>query len=273
MIALGAQELTTFGGYHTQLFGYKDNRYVDSDKGDYLKALAWYSGTEFVQKGFKTDDPRSQRVVLGGGVLLYVQNGFDQKTLYEVRNGPGGPVLLSEERVPASTGDRSSKFQLNLSAFGGYQDEWWGAEGGLSVFIKGEEERVRQMKDAVNQPKEVAGRGWVFGDGSLVLPNLKLRLGTEVLPHFVLSLFRGHYDPGYGALQARVVLPLNPGFTLQVGGSMFQTSSIFLEPMVNVGDYSVSVRAGTILNYNDAAFTRVGIFEGAFVSGSVGIRW
>lgn len=266
--SLGAQELTTFGGYHTQLLGYTDQRYVAKDKGDYLKTLATYAGTEFIQKGIKTDDPGSMNIVLGGAVLLFVQNGFESRTLYPVPT-----KNLLEETVPSNPSDKSARFQLTGSVFGGYQAEWWGAEGGLSVFIKGEEEKVRKKFNSLGVEVDSEGRGWVFGDGSLVLPNLRLRLGSEVLPHFVLSLYRGHYDPGYGAFQARVILPLDPAFTLQVGGSLFQTSSIFLEPTVNVGAYTVSLRAGTILNYNDAAFTRVGIFEGAFVSGAFGVRW
>jgi len=270
---LGAQELTTFGGYHTQLFGYKDQRYLDtSDQGDYLKTLSLYAGTEFVQKGIKTDDPGSMNIVLGAGVLLAVQNGFEPRELYQVTNS-ANVVVVKAETIASNPTDKAAKFQLNGSLFGGYTSEWWGAEGGLSVFIKGQEEKVRLKRDANNNTVEGVGRGWVFGDGSLVLPNLRLRLGSEGLPHFVASLYRGHYDPGYGAFQARVVLPFDKAFTLQVGGSLFQTSSIFVEPMVGLGNYTVSVRAGTILNYNDPAFTRVGIFEGAFVSGSVGVRW
>lgn len=271
ILTLGAQELTTFGGYHTQLFGYRDARYVDTtDQGDYLKSLAAYGGTEFVQNGIKTEDPGSMNIVLGGGVLLLVQNGFDPRTLYAVL---GNGKNIGQEKVPSNSADQAAKFQLNASVFGGYRSEWWGAEGGLSVFIKGQEEKVRQRYDEQGNKVDGAGRGWVFGDGSLILPNLRLRLGSEALPNFVLSLYRGHYDPSYGAFQARVVLPFDKGFTLQVGGSLFQTSSIFLEPMVTFGAYTFSVRAGTILNYNDPAFTRVGIFEGAFVSGSIGARW
>lgn len=275
-VGLSAQEVTTFGGYHTQLFGYEDRRYVDGDNGDYLKTLAWYSGAEFVQRGVDTDSPDSQHIVLGGAVLLYVQNAFSPRTLYAVTPGAGAPAgapTLAEQTVPSDIDDRAARFQLTGSVFGGYTDEWWGAEGGLSVFIKGFEEKVRKRYARDGQIIDGAGRGWVFGNGSLVLPNLRLRVGTEVLPHFIVTLHREHYDPGYGAFQARVVMPFGQLFKLQVGGSMLPTSSIFVEPTVNLGDLSVAVRGGTILNYNDEAFTRVGIFEGLFVSGAVGYRW
>jgi len=270
MSLAGAQELLTFGGYHTQLYGYSDRRYVDADKGDYLKSLAYYAGSEFVQRGFDKEDELLKNIVLGGGVLLYSQNGFDSRTLYAVN---GGGKTYNQETIPTNPSDRAARFQLIASGFGGYQSEWWGAEGGLSVLLKGEEEKVRKKYDATGTVVEAEGRGWVFGDGSLILPNLRLRAGREDLPHFVVSFYRGNFDPGYGALQARVILPLHPAFNLQVGGSLFQTSSVFLEPTLVLGGYSVSLRAGTILNYNDSAFTRVGIFEGAFVSGSVGVHW
>lgn len=265
-----AQELTTFSGYHTQLYGYRDVRYVERDKGDYLKTLAWYSGAEFLQNGFTTDSTESSHIVLGGGLLLYVQSGFSEKTLYAV-NGNGR--RFREQTVPTNPDDRAAQFQVSGSAFGGYTDYWWGGEGGLSVFIKGFEEKVRKKYNRVGVEVDAGGRGWVFGNGSLILPNFRFRVGAEQLPHFVLSLYRGHYDPGYGAFQARVVLPLLEVFSLTVGGSMVKTSSLFLEPTVRVGDLSSSIRVGTILNYNDSAFTRVGIFEGAFVSGSVGYHW
>lgn len=261
------QDLLTFGGYHTQLHGYKDQRYVGDDKGDYLKALAWFTGTEIVQRGFKTDSPDSEHVVLGGGVLLYVQNGFDPVTLYGVPS-----QSIAQETVPSSLDARSSQFQLSASVFGGYQDTWWGAEGGLSVFIKGTEEKVREKWDAGGTKVSSPGRGWVFGDGSLILPNFRLRAGAEEYPHFLISLFRENYDPSYGALQARVVLPFQNRATLVVGGSLFQTSSIYVEPGIQVAAAHLALRVGTILNYNDAAFTRVGIFEGAFVSGSVDLQ-
>jgi hypothetical protein len=267
---LQAQELTTFGGYHTQLFGYTDNRYVDADKGDYLKSLAWYAGSEFIQHGFQTAYPESAHVVLGAALLLYEQAGFSPKDLYQVVSSS---VNIAAQTVPANLKDRSAKFQFTASGFGGWEDEWWGAEGGLSVFVKGSDETVRLMYAADGTVVNGPGRGWVFGDGSLILPNFKLRFGTLTLPHFTLALFRGNYDPNYGALQALVTLPFSPSFALQAGGSFFQTSSLFVEPMVTFDTYTVSVRAGTILNYNDAAFTRVGIFEGAFLSGSLGVRW
>lgn len=280
LLALGAgltaQEITSFWGYHTQLFGYEDRRYVDGDNGDYLKTFAQYLGAEFVQRGVKTDSPDSEHIVLGGAVLLYVQNSFSPRTLYAVVPGAtaaAGAPTLSEQIVPSDIDDRAARFQLTGSVFGGYQDEWWGAEGGLSVFVKGFEEKVRKRYNRVGEIVEGDGRGWVFGNGSLILPNFRLRVGTEVLPHFVVTLHREHYDPGYGAFQARVVLPFGDLFKLQVGGSMFQTSSIFVEPTVNLGGVSLAVRGGTILNYNDKAFTRVGIFEGLFVAASAGYRW
>jgi hypothetical protein len=270
LLWIQAQELETFAGYHTQLFGYTDDRYVDADKGDYLKSLAWYAGSEFTQHGFRTAYPESSHVVLGAALLLYEQAGFASKDLYKVTSTS---VNIAAQTVPANLADRAAKFQFIASGFGGWEDEWWGAEGGLSVFIKGSEETVRLMYAADGSVVNGPGRGWVFGDGSLILPNFKVRFGTLTLPHFTLALFRGNYDPNYGALQALVTLPFSPSFTLQAGGTFFQTSSLFVEPMVSFGDYTASVRGGTILNYNDAAFTRVGIFEGAFLSGSLGVRW
>jgi hypothetical protein len=264
------QELLAFGGYHTHLFGYTDERYVGNDKGDYLKTSAYYSGAEFLQKGFRSGDSEANSLVLGGSVLLYVQNGFNPLDLYAVS---GNGHSFGAKTVPANVDDRASRFQLSMGAFGGYSDQWWGAQGGITVFVKGFEEKVRRKYNSLGVEVDAAGRGWVFGDGSLILPSLLLRLGAEDLPHFILSLYRGNYDPGYGAFQGRVILPFSNEVVLTVGGSMFQTSSLFIEPQFRFGDYSASVRVGTILNYNDAAFTRVGIFEGAFASGSVGYRW
>lgn len=266
--AAWSQELLTFAGYHTQLYGYTDDRYVDDDNGDYLKTVAWYTGTEFVQKGFDSESALSKRIVLGAGVLLYVQNAFDPVDLYAVPSQG-----IGAETVPSDREDRAARFQVVASAFGGYQSDWWGAEGGLSVFIVGVEESVRERYDTNGNIVEGEGRGWVFGEGSLILPNLRLRAGPEAYPHFELSLYRGHYDPGYGAFQARVVVPFNQQFTLQVGGSLFQTSSVFVEPGLTFGDFTASLRAGTILNYNDDDFTRVGVFEGAFLAGSLAVRW
>jgi hypothetical protein len=266
-IPLFAQDLLTFGGYHTQLYGYTDKRYVGDDKGDYLKTLAWYGGVDYLQRHIVSDVPELQNFVLGAATNLYVQNDFSSRTLYAVPSqGIPNPETILSDPV-----DHAGRFQLTLSGFGGFEDDWWGAEAGLSVFLKGFNETSRQKYAPDGSKIFVSGRGWVF-DSSLIMPNFLFRLGPEKIPHMVFSLFRGNYDPGYGALVARVVIPLGFG-ALDVGGTLYQTASIFVEPSVKLGSFDASVRVGTVLNYYDSSFTRVGIFEGAFVSGALDFRW
>jgi hypothetical protein len=261
------QELLTFGGYHSQLFGYTDQRYVGSDKGDYLKTPAWYGGSEYLQRKVVPDVPELKNFVLGAATNLYVRSDFSSRTLYAVTT-----PAIAQETILGDPVDRAARFDYTLSGFGGFEEEWWGFQVGLSAFLKGYNEQTRQKYDASGNQVSVDGRGWVF-DSSLILPNFLLRFGPEALPHFVASLYRGNYDPGYGALVAKVVIPFPSVGSLVVGGSLYQTASIFLEPSVQLGDTSLSLRGGTILNYYDPAFTRVGIFEGAFLSGSMGFHW
>jgi len=267
ILPLSGQELLTFGGFHNQLHGYTDNRYVGTDKGDYLKTTAWYGGAEYLQKGVFADVPELKNVVLGAATNLYVQSDFSSRELYAVTT-PAIPL----EKILDDPVDRAGRFVYTLSGFGGFNETWWGAEVGLSAFLKGYNEQSRQKYDPTGNKISVDGRGWVF-DSSLILPNFLVRLGPDNLPHFVLSLFRGNYDPGYGALLAKVVVPIQGFGSFQVGGSLYQTASIFVEPAVQMGNITASLRVGTILNYYDAAFTRVGIFEGAFLSGSLGFHW
>ena len=266
-VSLSAQELTTFAGYHTQLHGYTDPRYLGDDKGDYLKTLAGYSGVEFVQKGPSNPQDPTQNVVFGAAGVFFVKNGFNQVTLYAV---PSKGILAQTVPPPSN---QTAEFEFIASGFGGYETEWWSAEGGLSFFISGQNETYRLMFNSAGEKVEVAGRGWVFLDKRTILPNLLFRIGSKVYPHFVLSLYRGHYDPGYGALQARVQVPFNRAFVLQVGGSLYQTNSVFVEPIFTWGEAQLSLRMGTILNYNNSAFTKVGILEGAFMSAALGLHW
>lgn len=265
-VPLFAQDLLTFGGYHTQLHGYTDKRYVGDDKGDYLKTLAWYGGVDYLQRHVVTDVPELQNFVLGAATNLYVQNDFSSRTLYAVTS-----PSIPQETILGDPVARAGRFQATLSGFGGFEDDWWAAEAGLSVFLKGYNEQSRKKYNSSGTIVDVTGRGWVF-DSSLILPNFLFRIGPEKIPHVVFSLFRGNYDPGYGALVARVVIPLGFG-ALDVGGSLYQTASIFIEPTVKLGTFDASVRVGTILNYYDSSFTRVGIFEGAFISGALDYRW
>ncbi len=262
-----AQELLTFGGYHTELHGYTDKRYIGDDKGDYLKTTAWYAGLDYLQKHIVTDVPELTNFVLGAATNLYVQNDFTSRTLYAVPSqGIPDPETILGDPV-----DSAGRFQLTLSGYGGFEDDWWGAEAGLSVFLKGFNETSRLKYAPDGSKVSVTGRGWVF-DSSLILPNFQIRVGQEKIPHMMFSLFRGNYDPGYGAFVAKVVIPMAFG-GLNVGGSLYQTASIFVEPTVKMGSFDAAVRVGTILNYYDSSFTRVGIFEGAFLSGSLNYRW
>jgi len=265
-----AQELLTFSGYHTQLYGYTDSRYTGTDKGDYLKTLAVYGGAEYIQRGLALDEDFAKHVVLGAASTVTVQNAFDPKSLYAVS---GNGYSIASQTVPASTSDAVGKTQVTLSGFGGYSDEWWGLEGGLTFVLKIVDEKTRQKVDATGTVYDSAGRGWVPDGTPSVLPNVQLRLGSQSFPHFVVSVYRGQYDPTYGYVQARVVVPFAGGSNLQVGGSFLQTASIFVEPTFRLGFVDLGVRAGTILNYNDAAFTRVGIFEGLFFAGSAVWHW
>jgi hypothetical protein len=265
-LPLSAQQLLTFGGYHTELHGYTDDRYVGDDKGDYLKTSAWYGGVDYLQRHVVSDVPELQNFVLGAAGNLYVQDNFAMRSLYAV----------ASQSIPAQTilsdpVDRAGRFQLTMSGFAGFEDDWWGAEAGLSVFLKGFNEQTRQKYDSSGGIINVTGRGWVF-DSSVILPNFQFRIGPEKIPHMVFSLFRGDYDPNYGAFMARVVIPMAFG-GFDVGGTLYQTASIFVEPSLKMGNVDAAVRVGTVLNYYDSSFTRVGIFEGAFISGSLNFRW
>ena len=261
------QELLTFGGFHTQLYGYTDPRYTGDDKGDYLKTAAWYVGTEYLQRKVPTGVPELEHLVLGAATNILVQNSFTSKDLYAVPS-----LNIPSQQILSDPVANAGRFQLTLSGFGGLEEEWYGAQVGLSVFLKGYNEVSRQKYAADGSLVNADGRGWVF-DSSLILPNFQFRLGPTAIPHFVISLFRGEYDPSYGALVAKVDVPLAGFGSLDVGGSLYQTASIFVEPTVKLGDFTASLRAGTILNYYDSSFTRVGVLEGAFLSGSVGTHW
>lgn len=262
-----AQDLLVFGGYHTQLYGYTDPRYIGNDKGDYLKAFGWFTGAEYNQTKIPTGIGALEHLSLGAAANLFVQNEFTSKSLYPVTN----PVIAAQT-ILSDPVDRAARFQLGISAFGGFQEDWWGAEAGLSVFLKGYNETSRLKYDPTGTIVNADGRGWVF-DNSLILPNFKLRIGAPSIPHFILYLFRGEYDPIYGVFGGKVVVPLKGFGAIIVGGSLYQTASIYLEPMFSISGMDFSIRTGTVLNYYDSAFTRVGIFEGAFLSGSVQFHW
>ncbi len=260
--------INTFFGYHNHLYGYKDKRYVAADKGDYLKTNAYYLGAEYRKSGFEMISPEMKNLELGGNVNMQKIGSYDSKTLYAV------PSLgIPQETFPSSSKiqDRVSKFYLNIGFYAGWNLKWLGFDFGLTGLIDGYNEEYRKKVKADATVYKAKGRGWVT-DGGMVIPNFHFRIGPESFAHFNFSFMRGHYDPTYGKLIADVVIPLNPYFSLKTGAYLYQTEAIFVEPILNISSISLGMRFGTILSYNDSKFTRVGITEGLFISGSVAAK-
>lgn len=253
--------LSVYTGYHKHIYGYEDYRYVASDKGDYISALAGYAGVEYERKGLKGIDPQwEDNIMLGGNLNFYMQDKFSQKTLYAV------PSLdIEEELIPKNQDDRESRFQLSFGFFVGYDNDWAALAGGLTAKLSGYDETVRLKYAPDGSIVDSDGRGWVWDD-SILLPNFYFRFGWVEYPHLVLELYRENYDPGYGSLQGKLNIPASKNVHIAIGGSFWETSSVFLEPSLHFDAWSIAIRAGTVINYYDDDLSRVGVLEGFYSS-------
>ena len=263
--ANSGNKLLVFGGYHNQLSGFSNPRYVGSDKGDYTNTLAWYSGVEYQHQGFGSEYLDSFTV--GGGAAFYLQNDFTPVNLYAV------PSLgIPAQSFPTGTAAQGN-FQLNVSGFAGINENWYAVELGLTVLMQGYNETTRQVYLADGTLGQAAGRGWVWGDNSLILPNFYVRLGPTNIPNITFEILREQYDPTYGSVLAYVRIPASKSFAFDLGGSFYSTYSFFLEPHYSWNGLNLNVRLGTTLNYNDPNFSRVGVFEGFFISSGLSYSW
>lgn len=262
----GSHSLSFFTGYHNHIYGYEDQRYVASDKGDYISALAGYGGIEYERKGLKGLDPRWEKdILLGGNVNFYIQDKFSKKTLYAVPSRE-----IPKETVPEDRDDRESRFQLSFGFFAGYDHQWVALTGGLTAKLSGydETERLKYAPDGSIMDSD--GRGWVWDD-SILLPNFYFRFGWIEYPHLVFELYRENYDPGYGSLQGKINIPAHANFHIAIGGSFWETASVFLEPSLHMKNWFLGIRTGTIINYYDDDLSRVGVFEGFYSSLCAGV--
>lgn len=261
-----------YGGYSQKLYGYKDRRYAGPDKGDYLKSDAWQGGVEFYRTGFSSISPILNDIRFGGNFNFYHQAEYSSKKLYAV---PGH--WLSEETVPEDENDQAAKMKITLGFFGGIDKKWIGCDLGLTAKIKSYYEKHRERlvsSSTVANPEyeKTDGRGWVWDNGE-IYPNFLLRIGLQTHAHFTISAFREDYDINYGIVQSKVVLPVNNFFTMKVGGYVYPTDAIFLEPVLTVGGFEVGVKAGAIINYQDDDITEVGIKDSLFGMMSIAYVW
>ena len=260
-------KILIFGGYHSHIFGYQDQRYVDEDKSDYLSTDSEQAGIEYYTTDFSGLSRYLKHVRMGGSVVFYRRGEYDRKTLYEVVS-----QSIPEETVPAEMSQWTSRIWLNFGFFGGYHRKWWGADLGITVLVGAYDEKYRLRYAPDGSTVEAPGRG-ILWDDTLVLPNFHLRLGSEKGPHYTFDILRQDYDARYGFIQSKLVFPVYHFFTMKVGAYHYRSDAIFIEPEFNVGGFSFSFKFGTILNYYNKDIKSVGFAESLFYGGSFSYKW
>jgi hypothetical protein len=264
-----------YGGTHKYLYGYEDVRYVDKDdQGDYLKADGRFFGMEFSYLGFGKEIFERGDIKVGGLMNFYYRSLLPSKELYAV---PGVTPAIPAEVILPDANDRTQISSVKLGVFGGIDENWYELNLGFhaEVMMEKERERLYRAPDSTDaNPKYVPrkGRGWTWSDQKMRL-NFLGRIGLADNAHFILSAFREDYDPNYGIITAKISVPLNDYFKMQIGSYLYPASAFFFQPVISYGGFSLSPKIGLIINYRDDNFEKVGILEGAFMSVAASFVW
>jgi len=265
-------KITFFGGYHKHLYSYTDERYRGDDKGDYISTDSQQAGLEVYGMVLKGLHPSLEDLRGGLNLNFYRHGKISPRTLYAV------PLhSIDAETVPSGYMDQIQEYFFDIGIFAGIDKKWYAVDLGFTFRVKAINEKVRDKLDPASDPAnptyiEVEGRGVLFEDSSF-LPNFFFRLGIEKNPHLTFGIFRENYDPQYGIIQSKIVFPVSSYFTMKLGGYMYKTQSLFLEPLFSFKGFSLGLKAGIIINYNDDELTRVAIADSLFYSASISYEW
>lgn len=265
---LRKNRFNVWGGVHNDLFGYHDQRFIDYDKNAYLMTNSQHFGFEYYKAKDNSLSKIFKELRFGTNISFYHRGEFDAKTLHAVesRNIP-------EEIVPEEKEDRAARYWLNLGVFVGIDKKWFGFDFGLTYSMSAFYEKERDYREEDSSIGVAEGRGWTWDDDATLYPNLHIRLGEENGMHFVFNILREDYDPIYGIIQTKIVIPISQYFKLSVGGYMYQTDAFFIQPEVTVGSFSLSAKVGTIFNYQDEDIEKVGVQDSLFGSLSIAFEW
>ncbi|MCP4137690.1 MAG: hypothetical protein GY754_42375 [bacterium] len=280
-------KLLLFGGQHKHLYGYTDARYVGADKGDYLESRLIYGGLELVSTDFSSWHSSLDDVSFGTNLNFYTIGGKSGETYLQASTWP---ITYLRTDIPGNDNEKGRRYGFNFGFFGGIDKKWYGLTGGLTGRVKHytETNRKRRVIDEdgnpvmvtdpntgslIEQTVDIKGRGLVADGEFSIRPNLFLRLGMEDKAHFTFSIFQEDYNPVYGIIQTKLVIPVNSYFTMKVGGYLYETTAIFVEPELNLGDFSISAKAGTFIGYKDDVMSKVDLVDSLFASASISYRW
>ena len=252
----------SWGGIGTHLFGYYDQRYEGYDKTAYLKAATYNFGMEYYKANLGDYIPALKDIRAGFNIAFQKRNGFKQKTLRAMG-------LIPEKTVPEDEKNINPESWLNLGFFMGLDNKWYGIDLGLTVSLNPYYEDERVFGDGTTEE----GRGWLWGSGTTIYPNIQVRLGKSDSAHFVFNVLRDDYDVKYGVINVYLALPLGEYFGLDIGGYLYQTDSIFIAPKVKFKDFTAKVKFGTIINYQDEVFQKVAIFDSLYGNLSLSYEW
>jgi len=261
------------GGFHKDLYGYFDERYVGSDQDDYIDKMAYYFSAEFVKSNLSTINSKLKNARIGGNVASYGRGAYAHKNLYAV-SGLGIPA----EQIPATERDRTKRIWVNIGFFAGLDYKWFGIDLGLTLKTETYYESYREKYTSSATPdnnatQKVDGRGWVWDNDSSVVPNLYIRLFPENTFHYTIEILRGAYDPQYGMIVSTLHLPASKYFTMKVGGYHYKSNAVFIEPTFKFKGFDLSVRTGAIISYDSDYLSRVGIEDSLFGAATLSYRW
>jgi hypothetical protein len=179
--------------------------------------------TGFELKRMATDDREGNfsDVVLGGGVVLYGQEGFSQKTLYAVPT-----KSISEEKVPGDdNAGLLNTVSINPSFFFGLNKKWFSVELGFAFVLSSIDEKHRVKLSPSGTETSVDGRGWIWSDSSSSL-TFSARFGLEDNVNLRLDFMRNEYDPVNGTTLMVLRIPLRPKLALDAGSFSIRLSRV-----------------------------------------------
>jgi hypothetical protein len=271
---LRKNRIMAWSGFHNYLYGYEDQRYLNGDSGDYIKTDSQYYGIELVFADFSDMQNIFRDARLGLNICVLRHGDISSRVLYAV---PGHDIPQETIAGNIYDYDTNEKWWTNAGIFVGLDKKWYAVDFGLTLKATVIDEKEREKLDPGSDPSDPVytrgkGRGLMF-DESGVSPNFFFRFGPEEKPNFTLSVMREDYDPLYGIAVVKVRFPLTGFFMINFGGYLHQTEAVFLEPVVNIGQFSIGARAGLIVNYNDDNFEKAGISDSAFYAFSLAFKW
>lgn len=253
-------------GYSKVLRGYTDDLYVGQDKSDYFYTNNHNAFFEFSQLMSVNFD--SLNKIIGSRVNPEVGFNLGAYVIPESAtvNIPAGKAPVNSHGVNQKIDDEQI---YTIGFFLGGASKLKSIEIGatFAINLKKEEKRERRILDGNGNPvlntngtpatEFDPGRGYFAT--LFILPNFRFRYGDPDQLNITFDILRGHVNLVNDWFNYYIHIPIMKYFELEIGNGLFPYATLFIRPILRIGNFRFSVKGGMDLNFYQNNLERVGI--------------